>query len=133
MWAMPRVIVNRILGHAQRCAPEECVGILSGHGRTIAGWHPLTNTLHDSQRFLADPGEQITLFKQLREQGAELVAIYHSHPVGSGQPSILDREENHYPNALHLIVALGTDGRLELNGFLLIDGRFQPQELSVTD
>ena len=133
MWVIPRVIVNKILGHAQRTAPEECVGILSGDNRTIQGWHPLTNQRRDPRRFLADSGQQIRLFKQLREQDRQVVAIYHSHPKGPPEPSALDLEQAHYPEALYLIVSLDTDGRLDLAGFLIRDSKADPQELTIRD
>ncbi|MBF0367920.1 MAG: M67 family metallopeptidase [Magnetococcales bacterium] len=133
MWVIPRIIVNKILGHAQRTAPQECVGLLSGQGDRITGWHPLTNALQETRRFLADPTEQIRLFKELRENGQEVRAIYHSHPTGSAAPSTADLEQAHYGEALYLIVALGVDGRLDMNGYLLQDGKAQLQELTISD
>ncbi len=133
MWVIPRVIVNKILGHAQRTAPEECVGILSGTGREVRGWHPLTNQLRETRRFLADPGEQIRVFKQLREQGLEVTAIYHSHPTSPAEPSTEDLKQSHYADALYLIVSLSTDGCLEMNGFLINDGQITSQEVTIRD
>ncbi|MEO5378936.1 MAG: M67 family metallopeptidase [Magnetococcus sp. DMHC-6] len=133
MWTIPRPIVNAIFGHAQRLAPQECVGILTGKGHLISGWSPLTNIHTDPHRFLADPTEQIQLFAKLREENREVVAIYHSHPNATGQPSTMDLEQINYPNALYLIIGLGTDGRLDLNGFLLEEGAFVPQFLTICE
>lgn len=133
MREIPRTVVNRILAHAQRTAPEECVGILSGNNGHITTCHPLTNSLGETQRFLADPGEQIHLFRQLRDQGQELLAIYHSHPTTPATPSPLDLEQAGYPNTLHLIVSLATDGRLELAGYQIRNGRAEEQELEVVE
>lgn len=133
MWVLPRRIVNRILGHAQRSAPQECVGVLSGRGRQVSGWHPLTNTRQDTHSFLADPREQLRLFKELREQGHEVVAIYHSHPDAPPVPSPRDREEAYYPEALYLIVSLATEGALEMRGYLWQEGQFVLQDLSVEE
>lgn len=130
MWTIPRTLVNQILGHAQRCFPEECVGILSGQGRTMLGWHPLTNRWHDGTRFSADAAELIPLLRQLREEGRALVAIYHSHPQTSAVPSPTDIQQANHPDALHLIVSLQTDGRLEMNGYLIQDN--QPLLQAVT-
>lgn len=133
MWEIPRVIVNKILGHAQRAAPEECVGLLSSKSGTINGWHPLTNTLHETERFLADPTEQIGLFKSLREQGREVAAIYHSHPNGPAELSPRDLAEDHYPEALKLVVSLSIEGTLELNAFLVKEGKAVVQELTIIE
>lgn len=133
MWIIPRTIVNKILGHAQRSLPEECVGILSGQGCKILGWHPLTNQLQDSKKFLADPSEQIRLLRQLREEGLELVAIYHSHPQSSATPSPTDIKQAYYPEALYLIVSLQTGGRIEMNSYLIQNDQPVWQELIIQD
>jgi proteasome lid subunit RPN8/RPN11 len=133
MWEIPRVIVNRIFGHAQRTAPQECVGILSGTGEHITHWHPLTNSLTDTRRFLADPTEQITLFKRLRDEGRTVMALYHSHPTGSTEPSDADLAQSHYPKALYLIVGLGEDGRLDLAGYRIQAGVAHPETLTIRE
>ncbi|MBF0273507.1 MAG: M67 family metallopeptidase [Magnetococcales bacterium] len=133
MWIISRILVNKILAHAQRSLPRECVGVLAGQGREALSWHPLTNIAPGEQTFLADSNEQIRLFRELREQGREVVAIYHSHPKGPAQPSSMDRELAVYPDALMLVVGMQTDGRLEMNGFLNRDGRLEPQEVTIRD
>ncbi|MBF0294146.1 MAG: M67 family metallopeptidase [Magnetococcales bacterium] len=133
MWILPRILVNKILSHAQRAVPRECVGVLSGQGRRASAWHPLTNIATDENRFLADPGEQIRLFAGLREAGSEVVAIYHSHPRGPATMSATDLEQAWHPEALTLIVSLDTAGRMEMNGYLLRDGRVEAQELTIED
>ncbi|MBF0428851.1 MAG: M67 family metallopeptidase [Magnetococcales bacterium] len=133
MWVIPRIFVNKMLAHAQRTHPRECVGVLTGVGEEVRGWHSLTNVEGDSHRFLADPAEQIELFRKMRMQGQEVVAIYHSHPNGPATPSAYDLEQTNYPEALTLIVAMDTEGRLEINGFLLREGRFEVQELVICD
>ncbi|MEO5349640.1 MAG: M67 family metallopeptidase [Magnetococcus sp. YQC-3] len=133
MWIIPRPILNRMLDHAQRAMPAECVGILSGNGQTILGWHPLTNQWQDGQRYLADSAELIALLRQLREENRQLLAIYHSHPRSEASPSLADLQQAYYPDALHLIISLQTSGRLEINGYLLRDGQPFLQKLAIAD
>lgn len=134
MWNLPRTIVNRMLGEAIRQAPLECVGVLSGLGREITGCHPLPNVAADPRRhFLADPAAQIALFRRLREEGREVVALYHSHPEGGAEPSATDLAQADYPQALFLILSLGVAGRVEIHGYLLQEGRVEPQEIQVVD
>ena len=133
MWIIPHFILKRVLGHAQRSLPAECVGVLSGQGQTILGWHPLTNQWQDGRRFLADSTELIALLRQLREEERELVAIYHSHPQADTTPSLTDLQQAYYPNALYLIISLQTSGRLEMNGYLIRDGQPSLQSLMIAD
>ncbi|MBF0140647.1 MAG: M67 family metallopeptidase [Magnetococcales bacterium] len=132
-WVLPRPIVNRMLTHAMQSAPEECVGILAGKGRTIQEWHPLPNALHHERQFLADPARHIQIMKELRERGLEMIAIYHSHPGAPAEPSAKDFNESFYPEALYLIISLNTQGRLDMNGFLLQGGQARSQELIICD
>ena len=133
MWMIPRILVNQILSHAQRSLPEECVGILSGQGQQMLNWHPLSNQLQSPTKFLADSTELIQLLRQLREENQELVAIYHSHPQSSTLPSPIDLQQAYYPEALYLIVSLQTDGRLEMNGYLIQNNQAVLQEVTVQD
>ncbi|MBF0096144.1 MAG: M67 family metallopeptidase [Magnetococcales bacterium] len=133
MWTIPRPLLNRILDHARRALPAECVGLLSGQGKTATAWHPLSNQSHDGRRFWADESELIQVLRQLREHNQELVAIYHSHPDSAAVPSALDRQQAHYPDALYLIVSLMTSGRMEMNGFLMREGEVIAQEVQISD
>lgn len=99
----------------------------------MTGWHPLTNQWQDGRRFLADSTELIALLRQLREEGRELVAIYHSHPQGDTTPSSTDLQQAYYPDALYLIISLQTSGRLEMNGYLIRDGEPALQSLTVVE
>lgn len=133
MWNIPRILVNKILAHAQREFPRECVGVLSGSASRVTGWHPLSNVAKEDRRFLADPTGQIRLFERLRQEGLEVVAIYHSHPFGPTAPSALDLEEAYDPDILNLIVSLDTAGRLDMNGYLMRNGQAELQEVTVSD
>ena len=133
MWVIPRVIINKVFGHAQRTAPQECVGILSGLGKEISGWHPLKNSLAETNRFLADPSQQIQLFKKLRKEKQEVLAIYHSHPSSPPLPSQLDLSQSEYPNALYLIVSMSIEGCLEVNGYRIKDGKATQEALTIKD
>ncbi len=133
MWVISRLLINKMLGHAQRAYPRECFGVLSGVDNQMRHWHPLSNVEADNHRFLADSAEQIRLFKQLRAQGEEVLAIYHSHPQGPCEPSVLDLQQAYYPGVLSIIISLDTEGRLEMNGFLIHNEQVDKQELILCD
>ncbi|MGN7611471.1 Mov34/MPN/PAD-1 family protein [Magnetococcales bacterium HHB-1] len=134
MWTLARPVINKIFTHAQRAAPKECVGLLSGEGKQIQGWHPLDNVEGDSKKkFLADPGAQVTLFRTLREKGTPVRAIYHSHPEGPALPSKADLKQIAYPDMLYIIVSLAIDGRMDLNAFVFDDGALKPEAFEIID
>ena len=60
-------------------------------------------------RYDADPRDLIDAVVALRHRGAEILAIYHSHPRWEAVPSQTDLRENHYGPVPRIIVSLKTD------------------------
>ncbi|VAW71912.1 Mov34/MPN/PAD-1 family protein [hydrothermal vent metagenome] len=115
---LPRPLVNRILSLAQRAPDREICGLISARDNRPLRCIPIANTAEQPERlFTMDPAQQIDAMRQMREQGETLFAIYHSHPTGPAEPSVTDIEQAGYPEALHLIVSLNTEGVLELSGY----------------
>lgn len=119
----PRAVVNRLLQCAQSQPERETCGLIGGlHGRPVSVY-PVANVAEPpTSRFTLDPGQQIAAMRTMRERGEDLFAVFHSHPSAPAEPSARDRAEAGYPDALQLIVSLGTRGVLELRGFRLLPG-----------
>lgn len=118
-FALPRAAVNRLLAAAQASPGEEVCGFVV---RTVDGCtvRPVPNVAGDPEhRFEMDPHGMIDAFRHAREDGEEILAIYHSHPAGPATPSALDRQLAYYPELPYLVISLGTRGVLELRAFRL--------------
>lgn len=84
--------------HLRSCAPEEGVGLWLGRGGRVLQQLPLINRHpRPQQAYLADPQELAHQLFTARERQLELLAIYHSHPEGSAQPSTTDRAQAFWP------------------------------------
>ena len=90
-------------GEVDRWAPEEACGLLAGTGRVVQAIFPISNLLHSSTGFRMDPQQQVRAFIEIEQAGMELIAIYHSHPTGSLQPSQTDLAEFAYPGVAAII------------------------------
>lgn len=104
---IPRSLTTRLLFEAQEHPALEVCGLLGGHNRIPATIYPVTNVSdkpHDS--FDMESQDQIHAMKTMRNNGEQLLAIYHSHPATPPVPSKRDREEIGYPNAVMLIISL---------------------------
>lgn len=79
---------------ADKAAPEECCGILLGHGALIEQAVPARN-VHPTPRshFEIDPQALIDAFRAARAGGPEVIGYYHSHPLGPAEPSAIDSAE----------------------------------------
>lgn len=95
----------RLLEHAQTNFPKECCGIVGGRKNVITSVYPLTNDLDSPCEYRANEGELFEAVRKMRENGEEMLGIYHSHPNENSEPSEKDRDQNHYPGHFYFIVS----------------------------
>ncbi len=103
---IPAQIVEAMVSHCLREAPLECCGILGGVAPRVSSFHSLRNAAASPTRYDADPRDLIQAVVALRQQGAEILAIYHSHPRWEAVPSLTDLRENYYGAVPRIIVSL---------------------------
>ena len=94
-----------MLAHVRREAPLEACGLVGGHAGRTQGVYPVPNQLASPHRFRMEPTAQWQAMQAILAQGHDILAIYHSHPLGLGTPSAVDKREMRYPEALTLIWA----------------------------
>jgi len=121
---LPRALVNQILHHAQASPEWEVCGLIGAKDGQPRSCHPVANAATDPQtRFQLDPAGQIEAMRQIREDGEELFAIFHSHPSAPAEPSPTDLAEAAYTEALYLVISLNTKGVLEMRGFRIAEDK----------
>ncbi len=103
---IPRDIFDAMVAHCVGEAPLECCGILCGVASRVSLFYPLRNDTQSETRYNADPKELIAAHIDFRQKGAEILAIYHSHPRWQAVPSQTDLAENHYGPVPRIIVSL---------------------------
>jgi len=131
-YKIPRTIVNQLLAQSQHQPEEETCGLVSQKHGLPQRVYPVDNIAGEkTSLFEMDPKQQVEAMKQMREQGEELFAIYHSHPHAPAQPSQRDLLEAGYPEALYLIISLDTKGVLDLRGFVLTGKEFEAVKLEI--
>jgi proteasome lid subunit RPN8/RPN11 len=103
---IPLELHDAMVAHCQRESPLECCGILGGLSARVSSLHPLHNDLVSKTRYNAAPQDLIRAHIALRQSGAEILAIYHSHPAWPAVPSETDLAQNHYGPVPRIIVSL---------------------------
>ena len=103
---IPADVHDAMVGHCLREAPLECCGLLGGIASRVTSFHPLRNASASETRYDAYPQDLINAVVDLRRRGAEILAIYHSHPRWAAIPSQTDLAENHYGAVPRIIVSL---------------------------
>lgn len=74
-----------------------------------------------SDHFMMEPTEQFAVVKDIRSEGLEMLAIYHSHPESPPRPSAEDIRLALTPGVIYAIVSL-LDNDAVVNGFLMDGG-----------
>jgi len=104
---LSRRVYDEMLAQAVSELPNECCGLLAGRDGQVTHRYPLTNALGSPVRYESDPKELFAAYKDMRRQGTDQLAIYHSHPMSDPVPSRTDLEQNyHGPDMVYLIISL---------------------------
>jgi proteasome lid subunit RPN8/RPN11 len=123
-------LIKRIVEHAKQEFPNEACGILSGKGGRVEKVYQMSNIDKSPETFFMDPKEQLKTIKQMRSEGLEMAAIYHSHPNVRPYPSSHDVELAFYPDSYYVIVSI-INGMPEVRAFKIVNGVIREEEIKV--
>jgi proteasome lid subunit RPN8/RPN11 len=130
---LPGRFLEVLLEEARRSLPNECCGLLGGHGRAVARVFPASNQLASPVAYEIPPQELFDIFRRLRAERLELVGIYHSHPAGDNTPSARDRQRAYYRGVAHLILSPHLGAQRPVRAFLLEPDGVEELTLEVVD
>lgn len=123
-------VLEEVIRDAKAAYPRESCGLLAG--RTVAERIiSVRNNAATPSDYEMDPAELIQAFRELRQSGEDLLAIYHSHPHGPAELSKKDIELAYYPDAAQLVVSLADPEHPQTAAFRVVDGRALPIEVHV--
>ena len=122
VFRLPQPMRDEIIAHARAEAPRECCGVIIGRGGAAEDLRRLTNIYPGVDFYEPEAGELYRLVVDLDESDAELVAIYHSHPVSVAYPSPRDVEYAGWPDSVYLICSLEHPDQLDIRAFRIVDG-----------
>jgi len=131
MLILKSAISEKIISHCKKCFPEEACGILAGNKYKTEIAYPMNNTDRSSESYFMDPGEQLKVMKDIREQGLEMLAIYHSHSFSHAYPSEKDVGLAFYPDVSYVIVSLADKKLPVIKSFKIQEGNIREEEVSI--
>ena len=122
---LPNALLERLLTYAAHAAPDECVGLMFGHGGRVTRLEALPNASSTPQtRFVAPPQELFAALREADDRGETLIGSYHSHPRSPAWPSRTDLEA---PDGTLMLIVGGDAVRV----FRIDGGRAAELELHV--
>ena len=126
-----RQLLDQIVDHARRDAPDECCGLVGAADGRATSAHPTTNTVRSPLRFEMDGMELFRTIEEIEDGGAELGAVYHSHTRSEPYPSQTDINFSvNWPGIEWIIVGLAS-GDPDIRSYVIEDGRVREVELEV--
>jgi proteasome lid subunit RPN8/RPN11 len=128
-----RSLLDEIVAHALRDAPNECCGVVVGREAEATSARALENLAASPFRFDID-GRELIAFAFADEGDDQLVAIYHSHTRSAPYPSQTDVNfAAGWPGVEWLIVGVpkAKDAEPEVRSYLIEDGVIRDVELEV--
>jgi len=139
MLTISRSDLQVMIDHCVAGYPDEACGILGGRGGRVERVHCMTNARPGPVSYEMDPEEQFRVMKDLRQEGLDLVGIFHSHPGGRAYPSAIDVEKAYwpgtnlpnYPDVVYVIVSLMDRESPVVRGFSIVDGTVREVPVSV--
>lgn len=134
MLTLKKELLTRLIGQCQKEFPNEACGILAGRNNIAEKVYPLTN-ISDNPKlcYAIDSKEQLTIFKQLRNENLEMLAIYHSHINVEAYPSKRDVELAFYPDSSYIIVSLASLRPPVARSFRISEGKISEEELATVE
>ena len=129
-----RECFSEMVEHCREEYPGEACGILAGKDNLITKVYMMANTSENPETcYFMDPREQLKVFKEMRNSGLEMLAIYHSHVASAAYPSPRDVEMAFYPETSCVIVSLTDPQQPEVGSFKIADGKIEKEELTLSN
>jgi proteasome lid subunit RPN8/RPN11 len=123
-------LLEQVVEHARRDAPDECCGLLGVREGAAVGVHPAENLAHSPFRFEIG-GRDLLQAMHLDDAGEAPGAIYHSHTRSEPYPSQTDINfAKEWPGWEWLIVGLAGDEPV-VRSYLIEDGVVREVEVVV--
>jgi [CysO sulfur-carrier protein]-S-L-cysteine hydrolase len=123
-------LLQQIVDHARREAPDECVGYVVLDGDRAVRVVETENIQRSPFRFDMGPADVLAMGNAMDDGG---VVIYHSHTRSEPRPSQTDLTfARNWPGVDWLIIGL-KDGELDIRNWRIADGVAELTEVDVDD
>ncbi len=128
-----RSLLDTIVEHAVRDAPNECCGVVAAREGDATAAHALENLAASPFRFEIDGLTLMRVIDELEDAGEELGAIYHSHTRSAPYPSQTDVNfAALWPGVEWLIVSVSKNDEPEVRSYIIEGGAIRDAELEIT-
>jgi proteasome lid subunit RPN8/RPN11 len=123
-------LIDEMVAHAREDLPNECCGLIGGTDGEATAVIRVANSAASPLRYEMDPQEQYNALKTIEDDGAELLAIYHSHTKSAAYPSQTDvNQAVAWPEQIYVIVSLADADAPDVKAYYLKDLKISDVEI----
>lgn len=124
--------LNEMVAHCRKEYPNEACGYLAGRGEEVTQALPIRNDAASPTWYEMNAQDQIRAQKEIRRQGLQHLAVYHSHVATEAYPSRRDIERatavQDFYDGRYVLVTL-KDAAARARAFRIQDGHVTEEEL----
>ena len=131
MLILERSYVEEMIAHAREEAPNECCGIIAGKDGRAVKLYRITNVERSPYRYNMDPGELYRAYREIEDNGWEVLVLYHSHTHTEAYPSDTDVRLATWPEAFYVVVSLKDRENPQVRAFTIREGEVREEGLLV--
>jgi proteasome lid subunit RPN8/RPN11 len=128
---VPKAILLELMKAARAANPIEACGLLAGIEGRVTKFYPMTNADASPEHFSLIPAEQFAAVKDMRKDGLQLLAIWHSHPASPPRMSAEDIRLAYTPDVVYAILSLAVPAEESLRAYRINNGASEPVQLVV--
>lgn len=104
---LPDHLRQEIIDHCRSELPNEGCGLIAMDGDTVVAVYATSNAGASPTGYTIPPEEHFVALTDAESRGWELSGVFHSHPNGTAEPSMVDIQSALDPEWLYLVVGLG--------------------------
>jgi [CysO sulfur-carrier protein]-S-L-cysteine hydrolase len=130
---IPEKIYQQLHDAAEDAAPIEACGLLAGKDGRVEKFYPMTNADAAEDHFSMTPEEQFAAVKDMRKNGLQMLAIWHSHPASPPRMSEEDLRLAFTPGVAHVILSLAVSEDKAVCGFEIDSGDSRKIEITIAE
>ena len=122
--------VKAIFKQGKEESPLEACGYLAGKNGSVIKIVPMRNIDKSEEHFSFDPAEQFKVMRESRNEGLDILGVYHTHPNSPARPSVEDIKLAYDSSVVYVIASL-LPGMEEIKAYKITKGEVNEELLMV--
>ncbi len=124
--------LERSLDHGRQGDPYEICGLIGGRGGLSEAITAIPNASRTPRiAYEMERQAMVDAIISFQRAGLEVVAIYHSHPASSAEPSPADIWQATWPDSIYLIIGKTDQQEFDIRAWSIHSGKVEPADLDV--